>query len=274
MMTLAQASSYFDKTPVTDPYTGSVLFYAQIEPFDDAKRDAYTAYRRTMSVAPGTVIPAHKTLRLLGGDWMVGTPQSDGLATAHRQKYVVSEVLDTLKVSSLGEFLAGTAPRQTMASPYWAKDEAQIGTSSDRPQLFDIVLPSEVGPSSVLWSTTSAFLSLSAQRGPTGLFSSNCLKLTAPKETCTLVKRVFSPATGGFTETPQAPFQALRVRWQSLFEYLSQSTERYQEGDVSLVVPDTADVATADLLQLGIQRYSNLGVRALSGAKVVHCRRA
>lgn len=55
---LAQVSRYFDRTLVTDPVTGGFLFKAQFSNYDDSKRDAFTAYRRIMSLSPEITSPA------------------------------------------------------------------------------------------------------------------------------------------------------------------------------------------------------------------------
>ena len=65
-MKLTQVSRYFDRTPVLDPETGDELFRAQLSNYDGSKRDAFTAYRRIMSVAPDTDIPLKRAGKCIG----------------------------------------------------------------------------------------------------------------------------------------------------------------------------------------------------------------
>ncbi len=84
MLTLADASGYFDRTPMADTVTGSTLFYGQVDPYGDAVRDSATAYRRILSVKPGTVMPASKTLKIFGRVWIIGDSEIDGQSVQHR----------------------------------------------------------------------------------------------------------------------------------------------------------------------------------------------
>lgn len=273
-MNLAQASKYFDRIQVVDPFTGARLFLAQVEPYDDTKRDAYSAYRRILSVAPGTKIPTHRSVRLLGMDWIVGAGEADGMQELHRQKYVLSQASATLKVSTLAQYLQGQFSASVKAAPYWSKDAKQIDTSSEQPQLFDVFVSSSVEAKNILWDGTQAFLCTSARPMASGLLSAFSLKLTQTLEPAILRLRTYDPVVGGYTVNSSPAVNALRVRWQSLFEYNSQAEVRYQEGDLSVVLPGTPLVNTSTLVQFSDITYQVLSVEAMGGAQVAHCRKA
>jgi hypothetical protein len=273
MMTLAQASLYFDRTPVYDSYTGAYLFSAQLDVYDDTKRDAHTAYRRVLSVKPGTTIPAGRVVDALGRHWIVGNSEPDGLADIHREKYVLAQSNSRLKVSTLGEYLTGVSHADVWSAVHWSKDAKQTETSSDQPQMHDVVLPAEVNPRNVLWSATEAFLTLSPRPMPSGLHTAFCLKLDTQVETATVQSRVYDPVAGSYAASAGVTYPMLKVRWQSLFEYGSQADERYQEGDVSVVLPQSATINTSSLITVGGVTYSVLSVDTLVDSQVAHCRK-
>lgn len=271
MMNLAQASTYFDRTPVYDTVTGRMIFRAQVEPFDDSRRDASTAYRRVLSVKAGTVVPAE--INVLGAVWLVGAGETDAMENVHRQKYVMAQATAQLKVSTLAQYLMGESSALRWAAPYWSKDAKQTETSSAYPQMFDVLLSSEARAQNVLWSTDQAYLVVSPRPMPSGLLSAHSLKLEHAKEQGSLRKRVYSPAAGGYVGEQATSVPTLQVRWQSLFEYGSQMDERYQEGDASFVLPADCGVDTACTLQASGRLWSVLSVDDAGGAVVAHCRR-
>lgn len=274
MMTLAQASSYFDRTPVTDPYTGSLLFHAQVEPFEDSKRDAYSAYRRVLSTAPSVSIPAHRVVDLLDQRWIVGQAEPDGMQSLHRRKYVLSPVDTELSVSSMNQFVAGVSAYKLFASVHWLKDIKQESVSSEHPQSFEVFLPSMVTPRQILWGPSGAYLVLSPRMMPSGFVAALCLKLETQVEQVRLVTRVYNPVAGEYTVANPAgtPVNALRVRWQSLFENSSESDRKYENGDVSVVLPTGTLVPPGTQLRFADRTYQALGTDNFGGAVVVHAR--
>lgn len=276
MMTLAQASSYFDRTPVTDPYTGSLLFHAQVEPFEDSKRDAYSAYRRVLSTAPSVSIPEHRVVDLLGQRWIVGQGEPDGMQQLHRRKYVLSPVGAELAVSSMSQFVAGVSAYKLFASVHWLKDIKQESVSSEHPQSFEVFLPSMVTPRQILWGASGAYLVLSPRMMPSGFVAALCLKLESSVEEANLVTRVYDPVAGEYTvASPDGtPVNALRVRWQNLYEHSSESDRKYENGDVSVVLPAGTVIAPGAKLRFSDRAYQVLGTDNFGGAVVAHARGA
>lgn len=275
MMTLAEASCYFDRTQATDVLTGRPLFKAQLSVFDDSKRDASAAYRRIMSVKPGTVMPASRLAKMLGHVWMIGASEPDGMLEIHREKYVIQAATTILKHSSLSQFLSGTYPNTIYSTPNWVKDAKQLEVSSDMPQIFDITVPgtTALAVHDVLWEDTAAYLVLSPRSMVSGLMVANTLKLevTAPT-TATITSRVYNPVTGAYTGAIDSVVNALVVRWQSLFKYTSQMSERYQEGDVEIVLPFGTVLTTASRIAVSGVTYQVLAVLDISGTVVAHAR--
>lgn len=274
MMTLEAASTYFDRTQVTT-LAGVKLFKCQIENFDDSKRDAGAAYRRIMSVKAGTQVPIGTAVKALGRTWLVGNSEPDGLASIHREKYVIHPATETFNVSTLSGYLTAATVAQSPGSAHWVKDSKQLETSSDSAQIYDLSFPRNTSfpERAVVWSADAVYLNLAEHNQASGLKILSGLRLPAGAlGTATVAPRTYDPVVGSYTLGAGANLPCLRVRWQSLFAYGSQMAERYQEGDVSLVLPAGTVVDTASLVSVSGQPFQVLAVLSLSGAVVLHAR--
>lgn len=277
MMTLAAASAYFDRTQVFDAYSGAPLFLAQVDPYDDSKRDAMVAFRRILSVAPTIAMPAHRAVRIFGSVWIIsGEPMPDGLEEVHRAKYVIQMCDGALGVGSISDFLAG-APRSTaFGFPSWVKDAKAEAESSDIANLFEVVFAhgTPVRERDVIWRAGRAFLALSVRQLASDFVAANALELEqALPQKAVLQARQYSPALGEYELGPTVTSKALRVRWQSLFRYDAQMDERFQEGDFTLALPAGVEVTTSTRIQFEGLTLGVMGVSAFEDGVAVHVRR-
>lgn len=275
MMTLTQASSFFDRMPVYDPDNGEVLFYGQVDPYDDSKRDAGAAYRRVLSVAPGTPMPARRAVRLLGSEWLVGNMEPDGLADLHRQKYVLQPA-HACGLLTLAQYLAGAAADPTWAGVEWFKDGKEVSESSEMFTLYSGYFAEGLGPAigEIVTAGTQAFLVRSVRRMPAGFDVAVLAEQRGRPASATLTRRVFVPATGGMADSAPVPVPALRLRWQDLFEYTVSEPVRHSPGDDTIVLPAATQVANADRIELGGQLWGVIDVTTVHGVKACHVRRA
>lgn len=274
MLTLADASSYFDRTPVLDATTGATLFYGQIDLYDDAKRDSATAYRRVLSVKPGTALPASRALRIHGSAWIVGASELDGLAVAHRQKYVLHPAPTKVGLVSLSGFVTAAAAPEYWADMVWFKDGKEDAVSSRVVPMYTAYLAQSVSlpEYSVIKQGAAAYLVETPHGQASGIQSATCAKLEFAPADATLATRTYDPVQGKYTASTDTTVKCLRVRWQSLFLYGSQGDAKYQEGDCSLVFPTGTTLATKDRVTLAGQVWSILAVETLGGAVVAHGR--
>lgn len=277
MLTLAQASSYFDRTQAYDAYSGAPAFLCQVDPYDDSKRDAMVAYRRVLSVAPGVQIPAGRAVTIFDIVWLVaGEPEVDGLEQAHRVKYVMQMADGLLNMGTVTDFLAGTPARAVYGFPGWVKDAREEGESSSIAGMYELLVPlgTPAAPLQVFWQAGAAYLSLSARRLPSDFVGLTCLKLdqVAPVN-ATLQHRVFNAVAGTHTLGAAVSRPALRVRWQNLFRYDAQMDQRFQEGDFTLAFPlGTAIDHSTRVTFEGVQ-HRVLAVNEHPGVVAAHLRR-
>jgi hypothetical protein len=276
MLTLADASSYFDRTPILDATTGATLFYGQVDPYDDAKRDSATAYRRILSVKPGTAIPASRAVRILGSAWLIGASELDGQASAHREKYVLHPAPSTLAVTSLPGYVTGATPVTNFGDMIWLKDGKEDASSSRVVPMLTAYLSSSAALAEydVVKVGSLGYLVGPPHLQASGVQAATCSRLEFAPVDATLATRTYDPVQGKYTATVSTTVKCLRVRWQTLFLYGSQGDAKYQEGDCSLVLPAATEVATKDTITLAGQAWSILAVESLGGAVVAHARRA
>lgn len=274
-MKLSDVATFFDLIPVTHPVSGVLLFQGQVDPYDDSKRDSATAYRRILSVRPGTAMPTPPVVRLLGQNWLVGSMEPDGWAELHREKYVIQQAPLEASVSRLSGFLSSTVASTVHCNPYWVKDAKQLEVSAETPPLYEVALAkgSDVRLHDVIWATGQAYLVLSPRLMASGVLLALTLKLdqTAPIA-ASLTSRDYDPVSGDYTNQVVANVNALKVRWQSLYQYGSQMSERYQEGDVTLVLPSGTAATTQTSVTMSSVTYQILSVLDISGAVVLHAR--
>lgn len=279
MLTLAQASSFFDRTPVFDPTGSTRLFYGQVNLFDDAKRDAGSAYRRILSLAPGTVLPNPAAVNIHGQVWLVGRKEIDGLEEIHRDKYGLQSCTAEYSLSSLSVYVSGVVSSTTLtrwAGVEWVKDGKEIGSSSDTTQVHTVFLPigTPIQEKQVVVSPggTEVYLVMSAHTLPSGFVSANTVKLDAVRTTAQVTPRTYSAATGAYTLGVAATLACLQVRWQNLFAYDTEAEARYQEGDETLVFPLGTAVNTTSLIAYAGRTWRAVSVDDLGGAVTVHAR--
>lgn len=275
MLTLADASRYFDRTPVLDPYSGALLFHAQVDPYDDAKRDSATAYRRIMSVAPGISMPAGRLVKILGAIWIVGDSEVDGMSVAHREKYVLHPAPTLLGVRTLSGFVNAGAQTASWGDMVWLKDAKEESSSSRTNPMYTAYLPTSVALAEydVVTAGAASYLVGPPHDQASGMLSATCAKLEFSPVSATLATRVYDPVQGTYTSSVNTTVKCLRARWQSLYLYGSQGDAKYQEGDCSLVFPAGTVLATKDKVTLDGQVWSVLAVESLGGAVVAHGRR-
>lgn len=274
MIKLSEASIWFDQTEAKDPDNGSVLFRCQLTPYDDSKRDAGGAYRRVMSVAPGTALPAGKAVRIHGQVWLIGTKEVDGFLDPHRDKYVLQQAAPKVNISRLSGYLTGTVAQTAWAGVEWTKDVREEETSSRVANMHNVLLPAgtDLRERDVVWFGSEAYLCIGVHTQASGFVAGYSVRLDRALETATRTVRVYDPSAGAYMPSAPASLPALVVRWQSLYQYGSEADARYQEGDAAIVLRTSDAVQTSDLITAAGSTWKVLSIDTLSGADVAHAR--
>ena len=275
-MKLTQVSRYFDRTPVLDPEAGTELFRAQFSNYDGSKRDAFTAYRRIMSVAPEVTIPPKRVVRAHDQVWLVGDGHVDGWAEKHRRKHIVHQAAGRARVWSLASYLANDPPKDTWADLQWVVDRAEEEVGSHKPQMYVAIMSNteRVREHDVVQvGSERLFVQASAYHSSGFLEARGILQLGGASDVSLSVqRRTYNPVTGKYTTATVATVRTLNVRWQELYLYGNQLDERFQEGDTVFAVPAATQVQMEDSISFFGRAYSIQSIKTISGALVLHGR--
>lgn len=272
MMTLADAASFFDRTPVLNPDTDAQLFLGQIDPYDDSRRDSLGAYRRIMSVAPGTTVPV--AVKALGVTYLIGNKEVDGLEVRHRDKYVLQQASAKASIHRLAGYLSSTVSSQAWAAASWDKDGKEQEISDAALQVHELFVPlaADVRTHDIITLSGRTYIVHAARPGAVGLQMVSCYLLEHALAAATINARVYDPVAGAYTGGGLTTPNCLRVRWQFLFRYDSQEDVRFAAGDAAFVLPAATSVTTADRFALAGANWKILSVDAIDGGIVVHGR--
>lgn len=239
-MKLANAAKRFDKLKLYDAYSGDFACAAQLDVFDDSRRDAYGVERRILSVAPGVTMPARRALLepILNEVWIVGAGMPDYFNAEHiRHKHVVhrADALGTLRTPE--QTLAGTGGVSAYVNAAWVKDAKQLEESSNAPGMYSVFV-AKGEPVSANSVVTAEGLLLWVR----GVYETAGDFTVAEAEDITGALATVSYETQQYnakldtTAPVTLAVQALTLRWQALYENSSDAAVRVERGDRVCVV--------------------------------------
>lgn len=112
-MRLHKVAQFFDRDPVYDFYTGALLFKGQFASYEGNQMDGTVQRRRTLSLAPGLVLPARRVVRIYNETWVVGSPLTDGWeSTPIRQTLICKLATDNGAIYKPSDWLQNVQPVQ------------------------------------------------------------------------------------------------------------------------------------------------------------------
>jgi hypothetical protein len=267
MMKLSDVGRVFDTMTILDASGKTRPVKGRILPYDDNSRDSLSADRRILSMVPGTAIPARRVIHAAGEYWIVGQVTADFHGDEPlRQKYVLHRVDGVARVATFEQAISGVGGVTAHVGRLWMKDMKEPEESSSLYESLHFYL-----------STTEDIRDQSKLTGPF-LDGEETHVLIHFKSKWHLVRNTFESA-GGFQvavvdELPDPvaiaatinstvydkladkkvatgkTVQALSLRWQSQYTYLSSYSTKYEEGDRVLMVlksdttPTVADTVT------------------------------
>jgi len=265
-MRLANAAKYFDRLEVRDAYSGRKLFRAQFDLFDDSERDAIGMLRRTLSVAPGTQMPARLAITAPEGyHWIVGA--TDNMDTfgneVIRDKYTLHRSSGLARVCTPAEVIAGAGGTEMHGGLAWIKDWREEAVSSRPYPYCEIYFAAgePVEPDRYVVLGGRVFRIRSVYTSEAGFKVAEADDLQAALQPITYSGTlVYDPITDEETATPVA-MTALVYRFSSHYQYDQASAEKMEPGDLNCVITK-ADVALAEVGRIVV--YSGVTYRVIS----------
>jgi hypothetical protein len=238
-MRLHAAANRFNQIECFDAYSDEFCFRAQLALYDDNKRDSETAERRVLSVDPDVEPPARRVVRagstyyIIGAaeiDWMYGRPIRKGL--------VAHEAVELAQVRTLGEICLNQPGFSAWAGRAWVKNMAYTEQSSRLTPQFHINFASTepVADNHLVHFGNRLLIVRTMNWGPAGALITTCEQLPEPTiEDITVSGSAFDPLTGSMGSSTVAA-RAVRLRWQSLFQYLSSAAPVFGPEDMQVAL--------------------------------------
>lgn len=238
-MRLAAVANRFNRAEVRDAYTGDLICYGQLGLYDDSKRDSETAERRVLSLAPDIDLPTRRVVAINGVKYIIGHANPDVFDRGPiRVGYVLHETTDLVQVRTLAEVCLGQTGFTAWSARAWVKNAAYIDHTSalavQHHLHFGVNEP--VGLNYVVKFDGNLHLVRQLTKGPAGTL------MTFVEEMEVDGVDVASITTGSWDVAADAivgtttNIPVLRVRWQSLFQYLNKSAPTFGPEDVQFVI--------------------------------------
>lgn len=279
-MRLHKAAVRFDDSVLHDAYTNTLVGKGQLDPTDIFKLDGASVRRRVISVAPDTVLPTRRAVRLGADVYLIGEPSVDEWkGSPIRTKYVLHQTPSTATFKTFAEALANQPGRVMYASREWNKDVPDLKESSDYFNDYHIFVANteDVATYDLVWVDNQWHICHAIHPSLSGFTDAVSHEILGTVfETITVSDKAYNPVTDNYTSVNTTNVKVLRLRWQEQYEYLRESQEDYARGDETLVVLDSVGgwlPTPSDTVALSDGRWRVLSARAGDGVWLVHIRR-
>lgn len=251
-MRLKDAARFFDRTSCDDAYAPGSPFLAQLDLFDDSKRDGATVARRVLMVDADVALPARGAFTAHGETFILGGVHQDSFSgSVVRKKYVCHRADGLAAVKTLEQAILGQAGTAVYGARLWVKDMKQIDVSSDLNGFFDLFFHAgeTVDVGSVVDLAGRLHLVRQAYVSAAGFLAAEADELPETARTAVTAYaatggQAYDPSTDSFGAAAPVACSALWHRFQAHFEYLRPAAVTFQPGDV-IVNVSKADVPQA-----------------------------
>jgi hypothetical protein len=274
---LANAATYFDRTVARDAYNHAVKFKCQIEPLDLYRMDGTRVKVRGMDTAPGIKIPTRRVINIDGQDYLVSAMSGDQWAGKRiRQRFVIQGADDIVQIKTIKQELDGDPGVQAFASIDFNKYNTDERDSSDyHPQYHVFLGPDEPAVEGGIISTVDQnYLIRNVNKTTAGLRDALVNVIDDPFiDSAVFASRTYDPLLDSYAEVTTT-VRCIRVRWQEHFMYLSPASEKFQKGDMIVLLPNSVTVAAGDNIDLTDGVWNVRAVVGRGDYQQAHVRRA
>lgn len=142
-MRLKNAARYFDEDLLTEGYSGYPLFKGQFASYEGAQPDGTFSRKRTLSYAPGLVLPARRVVATSTERWIVGDPNMDEFQGARmRQTSKAKRATDFFQMLTPGQAAQHLAQGSSAYYGHseYLKDTVNTLSNSDYTPQLDVTL--------------------------------------------------------------------------------------------------------------------------------------
>lgn len=239
-MDLALASGYFDRTAFHDAYTGAFAFLGQIGLYDEGKRDSESTLRRVISTSATALVPARRAVRAGTKVYLIGESHPDEFCgSTVRVGYVSQAAEHLVDVKTLAEACLGASGTPCYGARTWVKDRAFSEQDSHLTPSFHVHLADTevVREYDVLVIGSAYYIVRSVVHAISGMVTCLADEMPgAPRELATITSGDYSAATESWSGANVQAY-VLRLRWQSVYQYIGDQRDNFEAGDIQIAVP-------------------------------------
>lgn len=284
-MNLHQAAKYFDRDSVYDGYTGDFLFKAQFTSYDGSQADGSFLRRRTISIAPGIVMPDRRVGLVHGERWVLGTPIVDGWMDSPIRGTASSKLAtDLFTIQTPGKLLGGAAGARTAyAHTRPLKDTVNTTTDSEYDAQYEVTFGvNELGLGGHFLVSDRLMLHVRAvELPPEGFIEVIADDLNSELDAwgnqsgivdVQLSAGSYDPITE--LETPGATVKGVLMDMYKLYQYNEQADSTNTRGDLTLLLQNTVNITTGSEITIGNVKYRVITKQPYLDAWNLHIRKA
>lgn len=238
-MHLPQVSSYFDRTPMWDAYTGRRLkARCQVTLWDTPRRDGMTTIRRTLFMKSGSKLPSRHAViignqvwilaRILNEDTWGNHVSRVGYVAQYAKKGIIARTDQVLLGGGLVSYV----------SRVWVKDVKDISTTSEgQGQYYIYYTYSEpVEEGGFIFVDGRWHIVRNTVKGTAGLMVASCNELEPDciRTVVVVNQGVFDPVLEVYEGSQQVEIQALLLNYKDDYKHELPSREAEEIGDKRL----------------------------------------
>ena len=221
-MKLGRVAQRFNKTPCMDAYTGELAFMCQLAPYDDSRRDSVTIERRVLSVGPDAEIPWRRTVDTPQGRFIIGADQPDTFnGKLIRRSLIAQTAPFEVRIKTLAQVCLGQSSVLAYGNLLWLKNLAYTSQTSTLVPEYQVFLAAgePVDPGCVLQIDLNLYFVRAIDAGAAGMLVLVVEQLPAGALADATVSVSEFDKIHGVSSSTDVDAQALRLRWQSLYQY-------------------------------------------------------
>lgn len=275
MPEFTDVAKHFDDVTAYDGYTGLAVFKGQFNTHDETSISGSTERKRSMSVAPGTSIPARRVVQVFDERYIVGDGNTDGIFDRATRKAYWLKRSDTLAVvRTPGELLSGALGVSMYVNKEYMKDTVNVNTDAEYDPFWRINASiSEAVLKGAFISVSGLLLRVRTSHVELAGFveaQSDELDSGALQSVTVAGASTYNPVTDTYTSTPTT-VPAIVLDAYKAYKYQTWADVKVNAGDLVFVMSAAAPVGQN--ITMGSRSYRVLSVRQELDAYAHHVAR-
>jgi hypothetical protein len=275
MPEMQDVASHFDDITVTDSYTGAFAFKGQFSSFDESSPDGSVARKRTLSLRPGTAIPARRAIQFMSENWIVGDGNTDGFQDSSiRKAYWMKKSSGLVNLVTPLEQLTGVSTLSMHAAVEYLKDTVNGVTDAEYDPFWNVyVSQSETVAVGKFVKHGSFLYRIRGFHYETSGFNlAQCDQIDQENLVTATVQSAssYDPITDTITATSSA-VPAILLEPSKFYRYRNLSDSKFNSGDLTALVASAPAIGTN--IAIGSTAWRVLEVQAELDAWALHIRR-